>query len=103
MHKPIIKAILDSLNSSYERGECDNLSKKEELTLLELFKGIYNILTDKQDKVLTIEETTKYLGITRPTLSSLVKQGKLKPKKHLGGVQEFKLIDLKNYIKENKK
>lgn len=58
MKNPLIRAILDSLNDSYNNGACDNLSVEEEKVLLQQLSIIKDTLEFKQDKELTIEETS---------------------------------------------
>lgn len=102
MKSAIIGIILRALLKEYESGVCDNISDEEQSKCLEALNSLYDNLSNKQDKVLTIEETRQYLGCTRQTLNNYVNEGKLKPKKHLGGTLEFKLKDLKNFIKQHK-
>jgi hypothetical protein len=99
MRNPLIKVILDSFVNEYNSGACDELSKEDEEAIMNTLASLKDTLSDKQDKVLTIEETRKYLNCTRQTLNNYVKEGKLRPKKHLGGVLEFRLKDLKQFIK----
>ena len=53
----------------------------------------------KQDETLSTEEASIYLNITRQTLHNYVKQGKLHPKKQLGGTLQFYKRELDNLIK----
>lgn len=98
MRNPLIGIILKSLWDEYNAGACDDLDSKDQDLLLESVSSLHDKLSDKQDKVLTIEETRRYLGCTRQTLNNYVKEGKLTPKKHLGGAIEFRLKDLKEFI-----
>lgn len=101
--KPVlIGVLLESLQDQYRQGACDNLSTEEQDSLLKEVTRLSDYMQDKQDKVLTIEETSQYLRVSRQTVNHYVKEGKLKPTKHLGGVMEFKLRDLKEFVKQNK-
>lgn len=101
--KPVlIGVLLNSLQDQYRQGACDDLSTEEQDSLLKDITKISDYMQDKQDKVLTIEETSQYLRVSRQTVNHYVKEGKLKPTKHLGGVMEFKLKDLKRFVKESK-
>lgn len=103
MRNPLIGIILNTLLKEYNTGACDSLSAEEQDDLMESLSTLKDKLSDKQDKVLTIEETRRYLGCTRQTLNNYVRDGKLVPKKHLGGALEFRLKDLKEFVKANKK
>lgn len=100
MKNPLIGLILKSLNESYDKGACDELSKEQETQLLAQLSQIKDDLDFKQDKELTIEETSQYLGVTRQTVNNYVNKGLLTPRKQLGGVMVFKLKDLKTLIKK---
>lgn len=100
MKNPLIKAILDSLNDSYNNGTCDNLSIEEEKALLQQLAIIKDTLEFKQDKEFTIEETSQYLGVSRQTINKYVNEGLLTPRKQLGGVIVFKFKEIKELIKK---
>lgn len=103
MRDPLIGAVLNSLLSSYNEGACDNMTAEQQDELLRRVSELKDEMSDKQDKVYTIEETSRYLRVSRQTVSDYVRQGKLTPVKHLGGVLEFKFKDLKKFVEENKK
>lgn len=94
---PLIEVILTSLLNEYKEGACDNLSAEDQDNLLSQLQSLKDNLEDKQDKVYTIEEASIYLNCTRQTLRNYVKEGKLHPVKHKGGVLEFKVRELKQF------
>lgn len=102
MKNPLIGEVLKSLWKSYEEGHCDDLPEEQEALLLKELSVIKDSLELKQDKVLTIEEASQYLGVTRQTVNKYVKQGLLHPKKQLGGVLQFTLKEIKQLIKQLK-
>lgn len=95
MRNPLIGKILNSLLDAFNNGACDDLTIEDMQECNTMLSDLYNKLSDKQDKVLTIEESRRYLNCTRQTLNNYVREGKIIPKKHLGGTLEFKLKDLK--------
>ena len=96
----LIKIILESLLDSYNKGKCKELSEKEENELLETLIKFKDKFEYKQDETLSTEEASIYLHITRQTLHNYVKQGKLHPKKQLGGTLQFYKRELDNLIKQ---
>lgn len=101
MRNPLIGVILNTLLDAFNKGLCDDLPDDSVEEFTNSISSIYNKLADKQDIVMTVEEARRYLSCTRQTLNNYVREGKLVPKKHLGGVLEFKYEDLKNF-KNNK-
>lgn len=100
MKNPLIKAILDNFNKSYEQGACDDLPKDQEQELLQKLASVKDILEDKQDAVMTTEEVSQFLNVSRQTVNTYVKEGYLHPKKQLGGVLQFKRKEVKALIKK---
>lgn len=93
----IIGKILRIFEEEYKSGGCENISSEDVINALTQF---YDTLTNKQEKVLTTEQASLFLNVTRQTINNYVKQGKLHPQKKLGGVKEYKMKELKTLIKD---
>lgn len=91
----IIAKFLKLFNEEYEKGTCDNVTSPD---MVKVLNTLYEDISSKQDKVLTTEEASIYLNVTRQTLHNYVRQGKLHPKKRLGGVKEFSYKELRALI-----
>ena len=70
------------MNKNYTSDDIDQV-----VNYIERYLGAYSI--NKEDKV-----------ITKTMINNYVKQGKLHPQKHLGGVNEFKKSELDQLLKK---
>ena len=96
----LIGIILQSLLNEYNAGACDNMSEEQMQSISKQLNYIRLEIGNYQEKVLTTEEASIYLNVTRWTINNYVKQGKLHPQKHLGGVNEFKKSELDQLLKK---
>lgn len=94
----LIGLILNSLLKSYNNEECDNLTEEEKEEIINDLSKLKDKIELKQDEVLTTEQTSLYLNVTRQTIHNYVKQGILHPSKQLGGVLLFKKRELNEVI-----
>lgn len=99
MRNPLIGVILEGLLKEYNEGICDNLSEEQNSYMTKCLSDLRDTLALKQDEMLTIEQASIYLNVTRQTINNYVKAGKLHPKKQLGGVKMFKKKELNTLIK----
>lgn len=100
MRNPLIKIILEGLLKEYNDGLCDNLSEEQNQYMTKCLTELRDELAMKQDEMLTIEQTSIYLNVTRQTINNYVKAGKLHPIKQLGGCKLFKKKELKALFKK---
>lgn len=96
----LIKTILESLLDTYNSGKCKDLTDQEQEELLDTLIKFKDKFEYKQDETLSTEQASIYLNITRQTLHNYVKQGKLHPKKQLGGTLQFYKRELDSLVKE---
>lgn len=96
----IIGVILNKLLEEYNKGTCDNLDDATKHSVMSELNNLYEIITSKQDKTLTTEQASIYLNVSRQSLHNYIKEGKLHPKKQLGGVLQYSEIELKK-LKNN--
>lgn len=99
-----------SLHNPYRGEKCLPMWNGEKIPLTYLRKTVYdmtvlihNIYKERQNKmeeILTTEEATKYLKITKRTLFKLVKEGKVRAMK-VGNAFRFKKADLEEDLMIN--
>lgn len=102
MKNPLIKVILEGLLKEYNEGACDNLSQEQNDYVTKQLADIRDNLAMKQDEMLTIEQASICLNVTRQTINNYVKEGKLHPIKQLGGSKLFKKREVQALYKPSK-
>lgn len=102
MRNPLIGLLLKSLLKEYESGQCDNLTDTDNEAVNEKLLELKQLLANQQDESLTIEQASIFLNVSRPTIYKYIKEGKLTPKKQLGGVLQFKKKELIKLIQQSR-
>lgn len=102
MRNPLIGMLLKSLLKEYESGQCDTITNADNEAINEKLLELKQLLANQQDETLTIEQASIFLNVSRPTIYKYIKEGKLTPKKQLGGTLQFKKKDLIKLIQNEK-